>query len=63
MKVLLIIFVISLGPSQKVIVENGTDIIIVGRGVYEAADPAAAAQLYQTAGWAAYEQRLAAGQQ
>lgn len=46
---------------QKVILESGTDVIIVGRGVYEAADPATAAQKYQVAGWNAYLQRV--GQQ
>ena len=38
----------------RVIVENGSDVIIVGRGIYEAKDPAHAAQLYQKAGWNAY---------
>jgi orotidine 5'-phosphate decarboxylase subfamily 1 len=35
----------------------GSDVIIVGRGVYRAPDPAAAAAAYQQAGWKAYEAR------
>ena len=31
----------------------GADVIIVGRGVYGAADPQAAAEIYRAAGWAA----------
>jgi uridine monophosphate synthetase len=42
----------------RVIGACGTDVIIVGRGVYEAADPAAAARAYQNAGWQAYLARM-----
>lgn len=39
---------------EKAIVENGADIIIVGRGIYQASDPLAAAQAYRKAAWAGY---------
>jgi orotidine-5'-phosphate decarboxylase len=35
-----------------------SDIIIVGRGVFQAKDPAAEAQKYRDAGWRAYQARL-----
>lgn len=36
-------------------IQNGADIIIVGRGVIAAADPAGEAERYRTAGWAVVE--------
>lgn len=43
---------------KTVIEELGSDIIIVGRGIYEADDPQRAAQLYREAGWESYLNRL-----
>lgn len=42
---------------KKVIQENNSDVIIVGRGIYEAHDPLAAARAYRIAGWSAYKER------
>jgi orotidine 5'-phosphate decarboxylase subfamily 1 len=44
-------------PYQAVY-ENGADVIIVGRGIYQAANPDIAAQDYRRAGWDAYLRRL-----
>lgn len=42
------------------IVDHGTDVIIVGRGIYQADDPALEAKSYRDAGWDAYQQTLVA---
>ncbi len=42
---------------EKAILSQGNDIVIVGRGIYEAQDPAATAQMYRLAAWKAYEKR------
>lgn len=44
-------------PHQA-IAELGNDVIIVGRGIYQAADPLAAAKIYREAGWKAYCQTI-----
>ncbi|MCH9644957.1 MAG: orotidine-5'-phosphate decarboxylase [Gammaproteobacteria bacterium] len=36
---------------QKVIRDNGSDVVIVGRGIYQADDPVAAAKKYREAAW------------
>jgi len=43
---------------DKVIRENLSDVIIVGRGIYEAPDSVGAAKEYQKAGWEAYLESL-----
>jgi len=43
---------------EKVIKEKGNDIIVVGRGIYQADDPLAEAKKYHEAGWQAYLSRL-----
>jgi uridine monophosphate synthetase len=44
-------------PHQA-IYHQGADVIIVGRGLYEAEDPQTMAEKYRVAGWNAYQQRL-----
>ena len=43
---------------EEVIVNRCSDVIIVGRGIYQAADTAQAAQAYQKSGYEAYLKRL-----
>lgn len=42
---------------QKVITENGSDVIIVGRAIFQADDPVKTAILYREAAWQAYQSR------
>jgi orotidine-5'-phosphate decarboxylase len=43
---------------REVIVDCGSDVIIVGRGIYGSGDPVQNAIQYQKAGWEAYLERL-----
>ncbi len=43
---------------ENVIGKQKSDIIIVGRGIYESADMAAEAKKYREAGWLAYQARM-----
>jgi len=47
---------------QEAILKRGADVIIVGRGVYEASDPYQAAQEYRKVAWAAYRQTMVTDQ-
>lgn len=42
---------------ETIIADKGSDIIIVGRGIYQDNNKTAAAKTYQEAGWSAYEKR------
>lgn len=44
-------------PSQAII-HNGSDIIIVGRGIYQAQYPKQAAKQYREEGWRLYQEKL-----
>ncbi len=43
---------------ETAILENGTDVIIVGRGIITASDPAAEAKRYRQRGWDVYCRRI-----
>lgn len=43
---------------EKVIYEQGSDIIIVGRGIYTSKDMKESARAYRDAGWKAYQKRI-----
>jgi uridine monophosphate synthetase len=43
---------------RKIVLEQGADVIIVGRGIYGADDRAAEAEKYRKEAWAAYEERI-----
>lgn len=43
---------------EHAILKNGVDIIIVGRGIFEAENPAKEAEIYREAGWNAYQKKL-----
>lgn len=47
---------------ETAILENGTDVIIVGRGIIEAKAPLEEARRYRASGWHAYQQRCLVGQ-
>lgn len=52
----------SLGQSYKdpcdVILNNGADVVVVGRGIYQSSDPAEAAKQHQEYSWRFYLERV-----
>jgi len=40
------------------LISRGSDVIIVGSGIYNAKDPVSEAEVYRSAGWKAYQKRL-----
>ncbi len=44
--------------TPESVVANGSDVIIVGRGIYGSSDPKAQAAIYRTHGWEAYQNAL-----
>jgi len=48
---------------RKVVVEKGVDVVIVGRGLYKADDPASEAERYRREAWEAYLERIGQGNQ
>ncbi|XP_053733343.1 uridine 5'-monophosphate synthase [Synchiropus splendidus] len=44
---------------EEVLLNRGSDVIIVGRGILQAPDRSEAAETYRQAGWSAYTKRLA----
>jgi uridine monophosphate synthetase len=43
---------------EKLIKERGTDVLLVGRGIYDAKDPILEARNYRVAGWSSYRSLL-----
>jgi uridine monophosphate synthetase len=43
---------------QKALLEQGSDVIIVGRGIIQASNAVAEAQYYREEGWECYQQRI-----
>lgn len=43
---------------EDVITETGSDVLIIGRGIYEDSNPSEAAKAYKEAGWKAHEKAM-----